>query len=286
LDTNCLIVFKNCGRITRILVIALLIILLRPIEITACSMFYYVDKTTGKIYFVNNEDYWYNVNAYIQINPKSNDEFARLWYGWNDFAQGGINEFGLLFDGAVTPKQKLPDGYHNPDGRNIGDEILAKCKTVEEAVNFMEKGKIAISDGHMLFGDNTGNSVVVEWVNGEKKIIQKQGNMLIATNFLLSDTSAGNYPCPRYQSIEQRLNQLNESTDSLDLKKIGNAIAGAVQIPQKDEKGILGGTLYTSFINVSDLEFTLVYKLDNSKLIKLDLKNEFEKTNKQKIKLK
>jgi len=270
----------------RILIISLLIITLRPFEIKACSMFYYIDKTTGKIYFVNNEDYWYNVNATIQINPKSKNEFARLWYGWDDFAQGGINEFGLLFDGAVTPKQKLPDGYHNPEGRNIGDEILASCKTVEEAIDFMEKEKIAISEGHIFFGDNTGNAVVMEWINGEKRTIQKSNNMLIATNFLLADTSAGNYPCPRYQSIEQRLNQLNESTDSLDLKMIGNAIAGAVQIPQKDEKGNLGGTLYTSFINVSVMEFTLVYQLDNSKITKFDLKKEFEKTNKQKIKLK
>jgi len=270
----------------KILVIVLLSILLLPDETGACSMFYYIDKTTGKIYFVNNEDYWYNVNPYIQINPKSKNEFARLWYGWNDFAQGGINEFGLLFDAAVTPKQKLPDGYHNPEGRNIGDEILATCKTVDEAVDFMEKEKIAISEGHILFGDKSGNAVVLEWVNGEKKTVQKSNNMLIATNFLLSDTSAGNYPCPRYQSIKQRLNQLNESTDSLDLKMIGNAIAGAVQIPQKNEKGIFGGTLYTSFINVSDMEFTLVYQLDNSRITKFDLKKEFEKTHKQKIKLK
>jgi predicted choloylglycine hydrolase len=270
----------------KILVIALLSIFLLPDKTRACSMFYYVDNTTGKIYFVNNEDYWYNVNPYIQINPKSKNEFARLWYGWNDFAQGGINEFGLLFDGAVTPRQKLPNGYHNPDGRNIGDEILATCKTVDEAVDFMEKGEIAITEGHIMFGDKSGNAVVVEWVNGERKIVQKIDNILIATNFLLSDTSAGNYPCPRYQSIEQRLNQLNESTDSLNLKMIGNAIAGAVQIPHKNEKGILGGTLYTSFINVSDMEFTLVYQLDNSRITKFDLKKEFEKTHKQKVKLK
>jgi len=270
----------------KILIIALLSILLLPDETGACSMFYYIDKTTGKIYFVNNEDYWYNVNATIRIVPKSKNEFARLWYGWDDFAQGGINEFGLMFDAAVTPKQKLPDGYHNPGGRNIGDEILSKCKTVEEAVDFLEKERIAISDGHFMFGDNTGNAVVVEWVNGEKRLVHKQDNMLIATNYLLSDTSAGNFPCNRYNSIEQRLNQLNESKDSLDLKKVGNAIAGAVQVPKTDEKGNTGGTLYTSFINVSDMEFTLVYKLDNSRITKFDLKKEFEKTQKQKIKLK
>jgi len=270
---------------TRILIITLLTILIRPTEIKACSMFYFIDKTTGKIYFVNNEDYWYDVKAYIQINPKSKNEFARLWYGWNGFAQGGVNEFGLLFDAAVTPKQKIPEGYHNPDGRNVGDEILAKCKTVDEAVEFLEKEKIAISEGHMMFGDNFGNAVVLEWVNGEKRIIQKKDNFIITTNYLLSDTSAGNYPCPRYQSIEERLNQLNNSKEGLDFKTIGNAIAGAAQSPRKDENGKIGGTLYTSFINISDMEFVLVYQLDNYKITKLDLKKKFEKTHKQKIKL-
>lgn len=269
----------------RILLIAILAILLLPAETKACSMFYYIDKTTGKIYFVNNEDYWYDVKAYIQINPKSKDEFARLWFGWNDFAQGGINEFGLLFDGAVTPKQKIPEGYHNPKGRNVGDEILAKCKTVEEAVEFLEKEKIAISEGHMMFGDKLGNAIVLEWVNGEKKIVQKKDNFIITTNYLLSDTSAGNYPCPRYQSIEERLIQLNNSKEDLDFKTIGNAIADAAQSPRKDENGKIGGTLYTSFLNISDMEFILVYQLDNSKITKLDLKKEFDKNRKQKIKL-
>jgi choloylglycine hydrolase len=269
----------------RILGIALLIILLLPFETGACSMFYYVDQTTGKIYFVNNEDFWYDVKPYIQINPKSSNEFARLWYGWDDFAQGGVNEFGLLFDGAVTPKQSLPNGYHNPDGRNVGDEILLKCKTASEAVDYLENEKIAISEGHIIFGDNTGDAVVVEWVNGERKIINLKNNMLIATNFLLSDTTAGNFPCYRYNSIEQRLKQLNESAETPDLKKIGNAIGGASQSPRADEKGKTGGTLYTSFTNITDMEFVLVYKLDNSKIIKLDLTKEFEKTRKQKIKL-
>lgn len=248
-------------------------------------MFYFIDKATGKIYFVNNEDYLYNVKAYIQINPKTKDEFARLWYGWDDFAQGGINEFGLVFDGAVTPKQKIPEGYYNPNGRNVGDEILAECKTVKEAVDFLEKEKIAISEGHMMFGDNFGNAIVLEWVNGEKKIIQKKDNFIITTNYLLSDTTAGNFPCRRYQSIEERNNQLNNCMEDLDFKKIGNAIGGAAQSPQKDENGRIGGTLYTSFINISDMEFILVYKLDNSKITKMDLKKEFEKTRKQKIKL-
>ncbi len=77
-------------------------------------MLYYIDSSSGKIYVVNNEDYWYDVEAYIQINPASRNKLARLWVGWDDFAQGGINEAGLFFDGAVTPEQDTSRGWKGP----------------------------------------------------------------------------------------------------------------------------------------------------------------------------
>ena len=55
----------------------------------------------------NNEDYWYDADAYIQILPASRNRLARLWYGWDDFARGGVNEAGLFFDGAVTPAREI-----------------------------------------------------------------------------------------------------------------------------------------------------------------------------------
>ena len=42
-------------------------------EANACSVLYYVDPQTGKIYVANNEDYWYDVEAYIQILPIKNN---------------------------------------------------------------------------------------------------------------------------------------------------------------------------------------------------------------------
>lgn len=269
----------------KIRITALFILYLLQYSTEACSIFYYIDKTTGKIYVVNNEDFYYNVNPYIQINPKTSTAYARLWYGWNDFAQGGINQYGLFFDGAATPKQEIKSGYHEPNGRNIGDEILASCKTVTEAIGYLEAQKIAITQGHIMFGDSTGNAAVVEWVNGKKEIIYMKDNMLIATNYLLSDTTAGNYPCYRYKSIEERLTKLNNSSDTLDMKTVGNAIAAAVQLPNRDATGNEGGTLYTTFINITDMELILIYKLDNSKIFKFHLTDEFEKTKKQKIKL-
>jgi penicillin V acylase-like amidase (Ntn superfamily) len=251
----------------------------------ACSVLYYIDARTGKIYAVNNEDYWYNVKPYIQIIPKSKKGLGRLWYGWNNFAQGGINEAGLFFDGATTPEQETPKGYTDPN-RNLGDEILSKCKTVAEAIAFMEGKKIALKKAHIMFGDRTGNAVVIEWIDGVKNVISIHDHQLIITNFLLSDTTKGNYPCKRYQALESGLKILSlQNNNDIKLKDVGNVLSRAVQPPAKDANGNVGGTLYSTFMNISDMEFILVYKLDNSKITKLDLKLELVTGKNRKIKL-
>ncbi len=214
----------------------LFIILLGNLKTSACSVVYYVDPQTGNIYIANNEDYWYDTKAYIQIMPKGNSQYARLWYGWDNFAQGGINEKGLFFDGAVTPEQDIPEGYQKPKG-NLGDRILANCASVEEALNFLEAEKIALNNAHIMFGDAQENAVVVEWVEKEKQLIWIKENRLVMTNFLLSDTTKGNYPCHRYTAIEKQIDTLKGSEVSPSFLKVSNVLGPAAQIPKPDASG-------------------------------------------------
>lgn len=269
-------------RIERIILFAL--ILLPYSSLFACSILYYIDSETGKIYVVNNEDYWYDVKAYIQIEPQSKGKLARLWYGWDNFAQGGINEAGLFFDAAVTPKQEAIPGYKHPKS-NLGDELLANCSNVEEALDFLEKKKIGLSDSHMMFGDKSGKAVVVEWLNGERILHWISDNHLVMTNFLLTDSTQGNYPCPRYESIQNRIRELESNEQEISLLSVGNTVGQAVQPPRAIQDGRVGGTVYTSFINISDMEFVLSYKLSNENLTKLDLDEEFAKGKRRKIRL-
>jgi choloylglycine hydrolase len=243
----------------------------------ACSILYYIDTLTGKIYAVNNEDYWYDVKTYLRIEPRKKEQLARLWYGWDDFAQGGINEAGLFFDGASTPEEKPWPGYVQPKG-NLGDRLLARCTTVGDALEYLEEHKVALTNGHLLIGDKTGNAVVVEWMNGQRHIVPITGNQLLATNFLLSDTARGNYPCPRYRAMEEEISKFRQSKEPLELRNIGQVAARAMQPRSKNAAGREGGTLYSTFINITDMEFVLVYQMDNAKMHKLDLKAEFAKS--------
>ncbi|NML37292.1 penicillin acylase [Chitinophaga sp. G-6-1-13] len=267
----------------KVLICCCLLLLTSLAPAVACSILYYIDAKTGKIYAVNNEDYWFDVSPYIRILPHEDDRLARLWYGWGKHAQGGVNEAGLFFDGAVTPEEARIKGYHNPVG-NLGDEILARCHTVEDALALLEEKKVALTDGHLLFGDRSGHATVVEWVNGKRNLVNIQNNVLMATNFLLTDKEKGNYPCPRYAAMEAAVKQLEAGNAPVGLKEVGNIAAKAVQpmaVVGPQQKAY--GTLYTSFINITDMEFVLVYKLDNTKQTKLDLKAEFAKPRSQTI---
>lgn len=268
---------------TRLLTIIFVIFsLFCNIQVKACSVIYYLDPISGKIFVANNEDFWYDIKAYIQINPGTKNKLARLWYGWDDFAQGGINEAGLFFDGAATPEDSIPSGFHKPKG-NLGDDILATCKSVDQAIELLENKKVALSNAHIMFGDSTGNAVIIEWINGEKQIIHITRNTLIMTNFLLSDTLKGNYPCYRYNSIIERSRQLRDQKETVTLLQAGNLLGGAAQPPISNSENRTGGTLYSTFINISDMEFFLVYKLDNTRMIKLGLMQEFKSNKKRKI---
>lgn len=246
----------------------------------ACSILYYVDKNTGNIYVGNNEDFWYDVKPVLYIDVEEN--IPHLWYGWDNFAQGGVNRDGLFFDAAVTPEQGITPGYNNPT-YNIGSEILANCSNVKQAIEYLEKNRIALLNSHLMFGDKTGNAVIVEWVDGKKVLHWINGNHLAMTNFLLAKPDEGNYPCPRFQIIEDEIERI-EIEEKLSLSKIGNIIGKTAQIPKKiNGKEI--GTLYTTFIDLTNLKFIISYKLSNSNIIKLKLNEEFASSRNRKIKL-
>lgn len=256
------------------------------IQTMACSIFYYMDSKTGKIYFVNNEDYWYSVKPYIQIIPASKNELGRIWYGWKKFGQGGINEKGLVLDGAVTPEETIPVGYSNDLKGNLTDKILAKCSSVEEAVQYLEDQKIALKNAHIFLGDKNGKAVIVEWVNGIRQIVEINNNRLIATNFNLSATDQSEISCERYKVIQKGLDELDAAdNNSTDLKSVGNVMAKAVQLPQKDPSGKEAGTLYSTFIDLTEMKMVLIYKLDNSKIQQLDILSELKQGKKRKIRL-
>lgn len=259
--------------------------LMAPFSAFACSIVYYFDAAQQTAFVGNNEDYWHEQTVTLKLIPRSKGKHARLWYGWDDFAQGGVNEHGLFFDGAVTPESEIPAKYERPKG-NLGDRILANCSTVQDVLDLLETEKVGLTNAHLLIGDREGNAAIVEWTGEGRALHRPTDNYLIATNYLLSSPEKGNHPCHRYSSIEERIKTLKMSDAPKNLLEVGNTLGGAAQIPRKTDSGKTAGTLYSSFIDLSSLKFVIVPKLDHSRIVSFDLKSEFEKGKRRTIRLK
>ena len=250
----------------------------------ACSILYYYDEESGAAFVANNEDFWMDQKVDILIAPSKGDEYARLWYGWDDFAQGGVNEHGLFFDGAVTPEEKIPAGYGSPRG-NLGGRILSSCRTVEDVLSLLEAEKVALMNAHMMVGDRSGNAVAIEWIDGERQLTWAVDRKLVMTNFLLAGSQQAADACPRYQSIEKRIDAFRAEGEAANLLRIGNFVGAAVQLPRPDGSGKTIGTLYSTFIDLKKMELVYVPRLDSSKARKFDLNEVFSKKRGRKIKI-
>ena len=77
------------------------ILLLAPVASTACSM--YKLTQNGKTIVGNNEDFL-SPNGQFWYESGSKGHYGVLYMGFlNNFAQGAINEKGLMFDGFFQP---------------------------------------------------------------------------------------------------------------------------------------------------------------------------------------
>src|SRR3954470_24608498 len=94
-------------------------LILFPLINYACSMC----KITmnGKTVVGNNEDWW-NPNSQIQFEPAQKGKYGYMCVGFDDnFAQGAVNEAGLMFDGFAMPYK----ASRNTVKKRIVDDSLA-----------------------------------------------------------------------------------------------------------------------------------------------------------------
>ena len=88
--------------------------------VRACTVFSVVGG--GKVLFGSNEDYSYAAKAEMWFVPAAHGERGRVLFGWDDFAQGGMNDAGLTFDGASCPPSGGPVDRAKPVVKgNIAD---------------------------------------------------------------------------------------------------------------------------------------------------------------------
>ena len=117
----------------------------------------------------------------------------------------GMNERGLAVAMAQVPGARSPAGERAAGSLGVMRLVLDEAATVEEAVAILRRTPVDFSGGpplHYLVADASGDSAVVEYVDGRVEVIPRGERPFQAmTNFVLT----GGTPDDRYRTAMSTL---------------------------------------------------------------------------------
>jgi hypothetical protein len=144
----------------------------------------------------------------------------------------GMNENGLVVGMAAVPSGGMtPD----PAKETVGSlmvirRILDQAKDVDEAVDILENYNIDMGGGppiHYLIASTSGESVLVEFYQGEMVVIPNDKPWHLATNFLQASVDGSPAGiCSRFDSINA---QLTETGGQLSVHDAADLLAEVSQ---------------------------------------------------------
>ena len=163
--------------------------------------------TNGKEVLVAIHEDWFARDAAVKFSPAGIERFASITFtfmreGW---AQGGLNEHGLFFDGAYTPYQEIEfDAEKSDFSGYIWQSMLDKCRNVEEAIAFISSYRLPdLEEAHIMLADASGRAALVG-VENHKVVISYAEELLLQTNFNPWQPELSEEPgCKRYQKAMQ-----------------------------------------------------------------------------------
>lgn len=188
------------------IVLTFVLLLFSSFNLFPCSIFKYT--AGGRTYFCGNED-WTIRAAAVQTHTAINGDYAYALLGWKGllphWVQAGINSQGLCFDwAAVPPQQYMRDAARQDVTLDFTVDVLKRCATVEEAIDFITRYNVPhLAEEHIMFADRTGSSCVVEFNHSRLQVVPDDSEFQFVTNFHITDTSLGWYPCKRYSRMEK-----------------------------------------------------------------------------------
>jgi hypothetical protein len=203
----------------------------------SCSVF---NAGDGDIALVGNNEDFADPFPKVWFLPPEDGKFGRVYFGFENQYQGGMNDQGLFFDSLAVDPVDVP----HDDGKPIhfGNLILKameECATVECVLEIFERFSLPGTSQNQIFvADSTGDAAVIE----QPDVVRKRGTYQVATNFRQSTTES--ITCERYLTAEAML----AGADAYSLE-VFRDILEAVQ-------NAAGGTTYS---NIYDLKRRTVY---------------------------
>lgn len=245
-------------------------------HVSACTVF---NCNRGNIVLAgNNEDWNYSTDVKIWFVPPIGKNYGRVCFGWNQFiffpqAQGGMNDQGLFVDWALCPESNTPKFSFKKKIAtfSLTDNLLAKCSTVDEAIGWLKQYNILFIRSHIMLVDKSCNSAVVEWVDGNLKILKKKDDYQIITNFWLLHPELGNYPCKRYDKV----NGMLKNKKKISVEYFTSILKMVSKYKREDTKEY--GTIYSNVYDLTNGEVYIYYKRNFENPLKINLEKELKK---------
>jgi tetratricopeptide (TPR) repeat protein len=240
-----------------------------PITANACSM-YKITKN-GRTFVGNNEDFL-SPNNQFWFEVAGDKEFGVMYMGLlDDFAQGAINEAGLVFDGFAMPELPIT----NTEGKteiSIGKaikNIMQNKSTVEEVKSYLETINLgSLSSSMVVFVDKSGTYLIVE---GDLLIIGEESEKSFS-NFYYSQTqSVEDVTLPWFQAGQEFL-KTTKGEATLDY--CSNAMKS-----MKQKSSDLFSTQFSTIYDLTSLKIRVYLYHDFTEYVELDLMLELKKGN-------
>jgi len=246
-------------KFTTVIGIILFIIISGPLF--ACTIIYTAED--DNIYGGSNEDY-NDPYTYMTIYPPENNKLGWIKFSFGSgFPQAGMNEAGLFWDAASAPFLGMPYSVENKDLYDgpIMQKVIEECSNSAEVQDIF--GQYYCSDqfrAQYLIGCSTGVSMIVE---GDSILINN-GSYQVLTNFNLNHPELGGYPCWRYETANEMLEN-NEH----DLYLMGFILSATHQEGNYP-------TLYSNIYDLTNKKIYIFYDHNFNEYIKIDLLEEME----------
>jgi tetratricopeptide (TPR) repeat protein len=241
--------------------------------VNACTIFMANDEQN--VWIGNNEDELQNTKYRMWFYPsKSNNygytiwtdlNFGKLFKGFSYLnPQGGLNEFGLFLDyTAIDEIAIAKDNQKKDRKKQVVTDLLKKCKTVEEALTYLNKyNLVKLKYAQLFIGDTSGNYATV--TGGY--VVRKIDNSFALTNYCINN--GHKEACHRRDVATHYLN----SATTFQLNDITNILEKSTQ---KLPNNLISN--YSMAVNLKTSTIYLYYKNDFTTASTLSLSEELKK---------
>ena len=193
----------------------LLICFYFPFKVYSCTAIY--SSKGDEVLAGSNKD-WNVYQSKLCFKEAKNGSYGFVYCIIDKYVGGGMNERGLYYEETSLPIRNDIQFENKPSlsRSQFAEKLLGECKNIEDAVSFCQIYDLRwLNEHHLLIGDSTGNSVIIEWGEENLEIIHSQKSYQVMTNFFMADPDLARwYSCPRYKIACEMLE--NVDTISVD----------------------------------------------------------------------